>query len=216
MQDAGAGDGGEEDDGAAPVGGDHVARAGLGDEEGARQVDVHDVTETGRGVGFRFDFGAGVRDQCLSVLASGRSRSSGVVGLLAIWDVFFGEAGRQVGLLGNPGGVDDDVNGPQILVSAVDGFGDGVLVRDVDGVELDGQDCGLVELRGRAVAQVFLDVEESDGFGTGLGECLGHVPAESTGAAVAVTMFQVNIQRGASSNSRSLLYCTTNLRAEYR
>ena len=58
VQDAGARDGGEEDDGAAPVGGDHVVRAGLRDQEGAGQVDVHDVSEAGRGVGFRFDLGA--------------------------------------------------------------------------------------------------------------------------------------------------------------
>ncbi len=34
-QDTGAGDGGEEDDAAACFGGDHVAGASLGDEEGA-------------------------------------------------------------------------------------------------------------------------------------------------------------------------------------
>ena len=122
-----------------------------------------------------------------------------------------GEEGRQAGLLGDPGGVDDDINGPQILVSVADGFGDGVLVRDVDGVELDGETGGLVEFGGRAVAQVFPDIEEGDGFGTSLRECLGHVPAESTGTAVAVTMFQINIRQMTSPDERSLLYGITSL-----
>ena len=72
VQHAGTRDGGEEDDGAAAAGGDHVVRAGLGDEEGARQVDVHDVPEAGRGIGFRLDLGAGNGDQILASLARGR------------------------------------------------------------------------------------------------------------------------------------------------
>ena len=58
MQDAEAGDGREEDDGAACAGGDHVAGAGLGHEEGARKVDVEEVAELARVVGFGFDVGA--------------------------------------------------------------------------------------------------------------------------------------------------------------
>lgn len=58
VQDAGAGDGGEEDDGAAGLRTDHVASAGLGDEEGAGEVDVEEVTEQGGVVGFGFDVGA--------------------------------------------------------------------------------------------------------------------------------------------------------------
>ena len=58
MQDAEAGDGGEEEDGAAGAGGDHVAGAGLGDEEGAGEVGVEEVAEEGRVVGFRFYVGA--------------------------------------------------------------------------------------------------------------------------------------------------------------
>ena len=57
VQDAEAGDGGEEDDGAAGAGGDHVAGAGLGDEEGAGEVDVEESAEHGRVVGFGFDVG---------------------------------------------------------------------------------------------------------------------------------------------------------------
>ena len=58
VQDAEAGDGGEEDDGAAVAGGDHVAGAGLGHDEGARQVGVEEVAELARVVGFGFDVGA--------------------------------------------------------------------------------------------------------------------------------------------------------------
>lgn len=58
MQDPGAGDGGEEDDGPAGAGGDHVARAGLGHEEGAREVDVEEGAEHGGVVRFGFDVGA--------------------------------------------------------------------------------------------------------------------------------------------------------------
>ena len=177
------------------------------------------MTELGGGVGFRFDLGAGGGDQAHEVLASERAIEwSGWFFSYLGFFCFFVRAGMvgRAGLLGDPGGIDDDVNGPQILVSAADGFGDGVLVRDVDGVEFDGQAGGLVELRGRAVAQVFPDVEEGDGFGTGFGECLGHVPAESTGTAVAVTMFQVNGQREASFDSRSLLYGNPILDGEHR
>lgn len=62
VQDAGGGDGGEEDDGAAGAGGGggghHVAGAGLGDEEGAREVGVEEGAEEGRVVGFGFYVGA--------------------------------------------------------------------------------------------------------------------------------------------------------------
>ena len=58
MQDPAAGDGGEEDDGPAGAGGDHVARAGLGHEEGAREVDVEEGAEHGGVVRFGFDVGA--------------------------------------------------------------------------------------------------------------------------------------------------------------
>lgn len=58
VQDAGAGDGGEEDDGAAGFGGDHVASAGLGYEERARQVYVEEVPEHGGVVIFGFYVGA--------------------------------------------------------------------------------------------------------------------------------------------------------------
>ena len=58
VQDAEAGDGREEDDGAARASGDHVTAAGLGHDEGARQVDVEEVAELGRVVGFGFDVGA--------------------------------------------------------------------------------------------------------------------------------------------------------------
>lgn len=54
MQHARPGDGGDEDDGAAS-GADHVAAAGLGDEEGTGEVDVEEPAEHGRVVGFGFD-----------------------------------------------------------------------------------------------------------------------------------------------------------------
>lgn len=73
VQDARAGDGGDEDDGATAAlgfggmlevgvgvggGADHVAAAGLGDKEGAGEVDVEEAAELGGGVGFGFDVGA--------------------------------------------------------------------------------------------------------------------------------------------------------------
>ena len=58
VQDAEAGNGGEEDDGAFGLGGHHVAGAGLGDEEGAGEVDVEQGAEHGGVVGFGFDVGA--------------------------------------------------------------------------------------------------------------------------------------------------------------
>lgn len=60
VQDAEAGNGGEEDDGAPRAGGDHAAGAGLGDEEGAREVDVEEGAEGGGVVGFGFDVGTGL------------------------------------------------------------------------------------------------------------------------------------------------------------
>ena len=63
MQDAHAGNGREEEDGAAGAGGDHVAGAGLGDEEGPGEVDVEEGAEHGRVIGFRFDVGASVCEQ---------------------------------------------------------------------------------------------------------------------------------------------------------
>lgn len=59
VEDAEAGDGGEEDDGAAGAGRDHAAGAGLGDEEGAREVDVEEGAEGSGVVGFGFDVGTG-------------------------------------------------------------------------------------------------------------------------------------------------------------
>ena len=58
VQDAEARDGREEDDGATRAGGDHVAGAGLGHDEGAGEVDVEKAAELGRVVGFCFDVGA--------------------------------------------------------------------------------------------------------------------------------------------------------------
>ena len=58
VQDTEAGDGREEHDGAAGAGGDHVVGAGLGDEEGACEVDVEEVAELARVVGFGSDVGA--------------------------------------------------------------------------------------------------------------------------------------------------------------
>ena len=58
VQDAETRDGGEEDDGAAGAGGDHVPGAGLGYEERAGQVDVEELAEQGGVVGFGFDVGA--------------------------------------------------------------------------------------------------------------------------------------------------------------
>lgn len=58
MQDAGAGDGGEEDDGAAVSCSDHVATAGLGNEERAGQINIQEGTKHGGVVGFGFDVGA--------------------------------------------------------------------------------------------------------------------------------------------------------------
>lgn len=58
VQDAGGGDGREEDDGAAGTSGDHVTSASLRDKERARQVDVEEGAEFGGGVGFGFDVGA--------------------------------------------------------------------------------------------------------------------------------------------------------------
>ena len=58
MQDAEAGNGREEQDGAAGAGGDHVASACLGDEEGTGEVDIEELAEHGGVVGFGFDIGA--------------------------------------------------------------------------------------------------------------------------------------------------------------
>lgn len=95
VQHAGAGDGGEEDDGAAAAGADHVVRARLGDEEGAGQVDVHDVPEAGWRVGFRRDLGAGGSGSpCFLAMWSIRVF---VCVCRAIWGFLMGggEAGRQ-------------------------------------------------------------------------------------------------------------------------
>lgn len=57
VQDAGAGDGADEDYGAAAAAGDHVAGAGLGDEEGAGEVCVDESAENLWVVVLGFDVG---------------------------------------------------------------------------------------------------------------------------------------------------------------
>ena len=59
MQDADAGDGAEEDDRAAGVGGDHGAGAGLRDEKGAGKVNVDEGAEEGSWVALGGEVGAG-------------------------------------------------------------------------------------------------------------------------------------------------------------
>lgn len=55
MEDASPRNGGNEDYGASSLGLDHVAAAGLGDEERASEVDVDEASELGRVVVFGFD-----------------------------------------------------------------------------------------------------------------------------------------------------------------
>ncbi len=57
MQDARAGDGADEDDGAVAGAGDHVAGAGLGGEEGAGEIGVDEGAEGLDVVVFGFDVG---------------------------------------------------------------------------------------------------------------------------------------------------------------
>lgn len=59
VQDAYAGDGAEEDDGAGRFGGDHGAGTSLRDEEGAVEVDVDEGAEEGGWVALGGEIGAG-------------------------------------------------------------------------------------------------------------------------------------------------------------
>ena len=60
MQDAGAGNAGDEYYTAVRASADHVLGTGLGDEEGAGKVYVEEGAEEGWGVGFCFNVGAGI------------------------------------------------------------------------------------------------------------------------------------------------------------
>lgn len=83
VENAVAGHGGDEDDGTAALVLDHVPAAGLGEEEGAGEVDVEQSAEHVGVVGFGFDVGAGegsvtqlVKEVSILVIYSGRIAKS--------------------------------------------------------------------------------------------------------------------------------------------
>lgn len=86
-------------------------------------------------------------------------------------------AGRLAHLLDDPGGIDHDVYGPKVRGHLGYHARDRSFVPHVDFVELHGDAGARVQLGGGGVAEVLLPVQQGDGFGTGFGERLGHVPA---------------------------------------
>lgn len=109
VENAVAGYGGDEDDGSAALVLDHVPAAGLGEEEGAGEVDVEESAEHVGVVGFGFDVGAGEgrvtqlvkKESFLCVIYAGRkAKSSGNLPRRKKWYA-----------LDDPGGVDEDVDG---------------------------------------------------------------------------------------------------------
>ena len=94
-----------------------------------------------------------------------------------------------LGLLYDPGRVDDNVYGAQVRGHFCRYVRNGLLVAHVDVVELDGYARRRVQFRGRGVPELLLHVEQGDGFGAGFGERLRHVPAQTSGAAACWVWF---------------------------
>lgn len=82
-----------------------------------------------------------------------------------------------LGLLYDPGRVDDNVYGAQFRGHFCRCVRNRLLVAHVDVVESDGYARRRVQFRGRGVPELLLHVEQGDGFGAGFGERLRHVPA---------------------------------------
>ena len=143
MQYARAGDGADEDDRPASAAGDHVARAGFGDEEGAGEVGIDENAKFFFIVIFGFEVG-----------------------------------------VDNAGAVYEDVWGAEVLGNFGYGGNHSVGVADIDFVELDGDFGGGVEFGCSCVADGSVEVYERDGGGPGFSEGLGHVPAQTAGAAM--------------------------------
>ena len=79
-------------------------------------------------------------------------------------------------LLYNPRRIDHNIYRTQVRAYLGHHVRDRLFVPHVDSVELDGYAGRRVEFGGRCVPEVLLHVQEGDGFGTGFGERLGHVP----------------------------------------
>lgn len=90
----------------------------------------------------------------------------------------------QVDLLGDTGGVEEDVNLAVVVDNVADGLLDGTTVTDVDLVEAN-VDTGLLgELASGLLAELLLDIHDGNATDTDLREGLGHVEAETTTTAV--------------------------------
>ena len=97
------------------------------------------------------------------------------------------------------GAVDQDVGATEVARDSGYGLGDGVVVADVEGVELNGDSGGGVEVCGGAVAEGLVKVEEGYGGGAGFGEGLGYIPAETAGSAVDEIKSQLGEKAGMAS-----------------
>ena len=87
-------------------------------------------------------------------------------------------------LLGDSGGVDENVKLSVVVNDVLDGLAHSLTIAHIDAVETD-VDAGLLsEVTGSLLAELLLNVHDSDTTNTDLGEGLRHVVAETATAAV--------------------------------
>lgn len=90
---------------------------------------------------------------------------------------------RMPDSLGNPGGMDENINLPEMVCNVLDGVVNRRPVAHVGLIEADVYAGLSRELPGSLVAKIALDIENGDSGDTGFGERLGHVVAQTTSTA---------------------------------
>lgn len=85
-----------------------------------------------------------------------------------------------VNKVSNTGGVDHNVDGPEIVHNSVDDLVDGLLVSDVGLVELGLHSVGLVQLLNGIQTQVLLHIQNGNALEADRTQTLGHGESESS------------------------------------
>lgn len=91
---------------------------------------------------------------------------------------------KNVDLLGNAGGVDENIDVAVVGSDILNSLLNGSLVTDVDLVEADVNASLSRELLGRLLAEFLLNIEDGNALDANFREGLSHVVTKSTAAAV--------------------------------
>ena len=86
-------------------------------------------------------------------------------------------------LLGDSGGVDENVKLSVVVNDVLDGLAHSLTIAHVDAVETDVDASLLSEVTGGLLAELLLNVHDGDATNTDLSEGLRHVVAETATAA---------------------------------